>query len=577
MSRPLGDSYRVGAPIGAGSLGEVFYGEDDLGDIYAIKVLHPHIAADPAMVARFVYERNRLLSVAGPNIVGVQDLLVEGETLAIVSSLVPGGDLRAALAAGPLPPADVARIGAGVARGLEALHAAGVVHGSLKPEDVLLDNRDNPPRPRITDFGIAHPGVGSPTGPPAPLPYLAPERWRGAAPTPAGDLYALGVVLYELCCGVTPYVGEAAALAQGHLGGAPGRPAGVPDSLWAAILELIAADPARRPATAAAVAGRLDGLALLTAGLPAAAALSVPPPAGGSAPAYDPPAADDSPPAYDSSPTEDTLVVPVAPPAPFPPAAAFPPPAAFPPAAAASPAAEPAAAAGVAPVAYPAAYPHRPDGRRAVVAAVAALLLLAGVGAVWAVNRGSGDATSDVVSPPPPIPAVLAPATETPTPTPTPTDTATATPSATASATPNCLPFVPGPNGGLVGTIRRSEAFDRCRVDVRMIQSALKVETVDGYFGSRTEAAIRAFQFSKCERYPRFGVIDEWTWNRLIRGMRPRCPYGESPSPSPSPTFTFTPAPTATSTPSPTSPATPSSSPTATFTGTPSPTPTSTS
>src|SRR5262245_22036468 len=113
VGRPLGSKYVVGDRIGRGGMGEVFLGADQAGNQYAVKTLREELATDAAVVSRFVQERSILVGVRDPHLVQVHDLVVEGETLAIVMDLVRGPDLRHALGSvgGVLPPAEVARLG----------------------------------------------------------------------------------------------------------------------------------------------------------------------------------------------------------------------------------------------------------------------------------------------------------------------------------------------------------------------------------------------------------------------------------------------------------------------------------
>lgn len=282
--RPLGSSYILEDVIGHGAMGQVWRGRDRDGQRLAFKVLRPELTEDPRVVQRFVQERSILTSIRHPNLVGVRDLVVEGDTLAIVMDLVEGGDLRAMLS-GPrtLPPARVAELGAGIAAGLAAVHAAGVIHRDVKPENVLVDGSSSPGRPRLTDFGIAkyvqQEGttrrstmlVGTPQ-------YIAPELIDGKEPTAATDLYALGIMLYELACGVTPFAGGSTmAVLRNHAERLPGRPPGVPDSLWDLISWLLGKHAASRPQSATQVATLLDALVPELVGLPAAVALREPP------------------------------------------------------------------------------------------------------------------------------------------------------------------------------------------------------------------------------------------------------------------------------------------------------------
>ena len=284
MERALGSRYQLGEQLGAGAMGQVFLGTDPEGRRYACKILRPELTADPAAVARFLQERSILVRLRHPNLVSVYDLVAEGDTVGIVMDLITGQDLRKALVAGgPLLPAEVARIGAGLASALAVVHAAGVVHRDLKPENVLLDTSASPPTPRLTDFGISRFAnqadlgrstllVGTPQ-------YIAPELVDGEEPTGAVDLYALGIVLYELCCGVTPFAGGSVlTVLRRHAEMTPGRPEGIPDPLWEVVSWLLAKSPGGRPQSAQQVATVLDALAVDLRGVPVAPRLETPPP-----------------------------------------------------------------------------------------------------------------------------------------------------------------------------------------------------------------------------------------------------------------------------------------------------------
>jgi hypothetical protein len=263
--RRLGSRYVLGESLGSGATGEVFHGRDADGVEYGVKVLHAALARDRGLVSRFVAERSALLDIDSPHVVQVHDLVAEGQTLAIVMEYVPGGNLRQLLTAGgPLPTTEVARLGAGVAAGLAAVHAAGVVHRDVKPENVLLDNRQHPARPLLTDFGISRlitaeqPDrttglIGTPY-------YLAPELIDGNPPTPACDLYALGILLYELTTGTPPFTGPLLSVLRDHAQTTPLRPGGMPEQLWSLITELLAKNPEQRIADATEVETRLRHL-----------------------------------------------------------------------------------------------------------------------------------------------------------------------------------------------------------------------------------------------------------------------------------------------------------------------------
>lgn len=283
VGRPLGSQYRIGEVIGRGGMGEVRRGTDLSGAAVAVKTLLPQFAEDTSVVARFLAERQMMTNVRDRHVVRVRDLVAEGSTLAIVMDLVEGTDLRHYLAErGTLPAAESCRLGSQVASGLAAIHAARIVHRDVKPANVLLDRSVNPPVAMLTDFGVAkllaaaaEPSgatllAGTPT-------YLAPELLLGATPEPQADLYSLGIVLYELICGVPPFAGMPAAVFHAQLALDPGRPEGVDDRLWELMWQLLRKDPAQRPRDASTVATQLLWLSHELEGIPARAKAAVAP------------------------------------------------------------------------------------------------------------------------------------------------------------------------------------------------------------------------------------------------------------------------------------------------------------
>ena len=279
--RPVGAHYRAFETLGSGAMGEVRRGESDTGEAVAIKLLHPAHTSRPGLVARFVNERSVLLDVSAPNVVRVRDLVVDGPTLAIVMDLVPGGDLRRRLVdGGPLPPLEAATFAVGVLRGLQAVHERGVVHRDLKPENVLLARAGDQVVPKIVDFGVSKLTAESSTGQTSIIgspAYMAPEM-LDQEPTPRSDLYAVGVMLYELLCGVTPFVtANPLAMMRQHAETQPGRPPQMPQALWDLVAQLLSKDPAARPESAGQVADRLVAVLPSLVGLPAATRLTSPP------------------------------------------------------------------------------------------------------------------------------------------------------------------------------------------------------------------------------------------------------------------------------------------------------------
>ncbi|GAA4365097.1 serine/threonine-protein kinase [Paeniglutamicibacter cryotolerans] len=281
MSRALGSKYTLGESLGRGAMGEAFRGTDHQGNKLAFKLLHAELARDPELVERFVRERSILLALRGENLVQVRDLVIEGDTLAIVMDLVSGGDLRAAITRqGSFTPGEVCRLGAGIARGLETVHGTGIIHRDIKPANILLGGSEGAPVPQLSDFGIssliddAHMRSTTVVGTPQ---YIAPEVAAGHSAVPASDLYALGIVLYELSVGVTPFAGGSVmAVLLRHGTTLAARPEGIPDPLWNLICLLLAKEPAQRPADARTTAEALEALRGQLAGLPAAPRLAHP-------------------------------------------------------------------------------------------------------------------------------------------------------------------------------------------------------------------------------------------------------------------------------------------------------------
>jgi tRNA A-37 threonylcarbamoyl transferase component Bud32 len=270
-------SYQLIEEIGRGASATVWRGrEQATGREVAIKVLHEEHMEYPRAVARFLQERSILLSLRHDNIVRVRDLIVTSDgTLALVMDLVHGGNLRDYLVQrGTLPTGEAATLLAQVADGLNAAHVRSVVHRDLKPDNVLVDRAlDGSARARLTDFGIARvldaPGMttsGAVVGTPN---YMAPELIEGGLPGPAVDIYALGMMFYELLVGRPPYADQLqSTILVRHLRAAPRRRAGIPKQAWALIQACVQRDPARRP-SAAAMAVALRQVALRTTGVAA--------------------------------------------------------------------------------------------------------------------------------------------------------------------------------------------------------------------------------------------------------------------------------------------------------------------
>ncbi|MFF2525969.1 protein kinase domain-containing protein [Streptomyces liangshanensis] len=274
MARNIGSRYIAHQILGRGSAGTVWLGEGPEGPV-AIKLLREDLASDQELVGRFVQERTALLGLDHPRVVGVRDLVVDGNDLALVMELVRGTDLRTRLdRERRLAPEAAVAIVADVADALAAAHKAGIVHRDVKPENILLD-MEGPLGPGgahpalLTDFGVAKlidtPRrtkatriIGTPD-------YLAPEIVEGLPPRAAVDIYALATVLYELLAGFTPFGGgHPGAVLRRHVTETVVPLPGIPDDLWQLLVQCLAKAPASRlraSELAARLREQLPGLA----------------------------------------------------------------------------------------------------------------------------------------------------------------------------------------------------------------------------------------------------------------------------------------------------------------------------
>lgn len=281
-SRHLGNSYILEEQIGSGTQGEVWRGHaKDSPQPLAFKILHTAIASESSVIDVFLKERSAFKRVSGPNVIEVHDIVVERDTLGLVMDYVDGGSLRDLIGShGALPPQTVAWLGAQVATGITAVHDAGVVHRDIKPENILIDSSTSPGTPKIADFGVASicdsaAATRTAVGAGTPL-YMAPEVNGGARPSSAMDVYSLGIMLYELSCGVTPFNGHYNYVIAAHTLMTPIRPEGIPDPLWDLISTMLEKNPASRPAVSEAQQ-RLSRLSTTLSGSPAAPTLPASP------------------------------------------------------------------------------------------------------------------------------------------------------------------------------------------------------------------------------------------------------------------------------------------------------------
>ncbi|MCY1145373.1 serine/threonine-protein kinase [Actinoplanes sp. Pm04-4] len=263
--RCVGNSYVLQRPIGQGATGTVWEALDrSTGKSVAVKLLHETLLGQPRLVTRFVQERTILRMLRHRNVVRVHDLFSVGETIGLVMDLVGGGSLRDLLRTQPtLAVGEAARLTAQVAAALAEAHDLGVVHRDLKPDNILLASVDGRLDTRLTDFGVARilntPSMTTPNAVVGTPHYMSPEAFHGATANPATDVYALGVLLYELVSGRPPYLSDSIPdLMRQHLEGNPARRPGVPGPIWDLIMSCLAQKPRLRPSAAELVADLSD-------------------------------------------------------------------------------------------------------------------------------------------------------------------------------------------------------------------------------------------------------------------------------------------------------------------------------
>ena len=228
----LGGRYQLVSALARGGMATVWVGQDTLLDRrVAVKTLHPELSGDAGLRSRFRHEAVAAARLSSPGIVATYDTGEDDGVGYIVMEFVDGPNLRRVLdERGPLPIADTARIGREVATALDHAHRQGVIHRDVKPANVLVP----PGGPvKVTDFGIAKAGGGELTRTGTVVGtarYLAPEQLRGEPVDARTDIYALGLVLYEMLTGELPFHGDtemAISLARLSVAPAPvgiGRP-----------------------------------------------------------------------------------------------------------------------------------------------------------------------------------------------------------------------------------------------------------------------------------------------------------------------------------------------------------------
>ena len=286
------DRWRIAAHLGSGGMANVYRAEHlRTGAPVAIKVLHRELSSHPEISARFQREVLAARSVQHPNVVAAMDFgKLDDGSLYLVLEYIQGEDLVTRLHRIKLmPPARAVHITLQVADVLVVAHGAGVVHRDLKPDNIMLIEKDGDPDfVKVVDFGIAKlalPGtggqqltaLGSVFGTPE---YMAPEQARGTVIDPRADLYTLGIVLYEMLAGQTPFASQdpTEILIAQITKPPPPLPEAIDPELSAIVMQLLQKDPAKRIPNAAELAQRLRGVLTRSVAAAPPPALAAPPP-----------------------------------------------------------------------------------------------------------------------------------------------------------------------------------------------------------------------------------------------------------------------------------------------------------
>jgi serine/threonine-protein kinase len=268
----LAARWEIRAFLGRGGMGAVYRAHDrTLNEEVALKVIRPDLMETPDTRDRFTSEIKLARRVSHPGVCRIHEYGEDGRQRFFTMELVEGHDLRDRIReGGPLSPDRAATLGAEIADALQAIHAAGIVHRDLKPLNIMLDGQG---RVRLMDFGIAKglasgtgaTGAGYVVGSPE---YMSPEQARGRPVDARSDLYALGIVLYEMLKGAPPFRGsDPVTTLLMHVEEEPALD-GIPEPLREVVVRALAKDPEQRFRTAMGMAQALRAAAAAIAAAP---------------------------------------------------------------------------------------------------------------------------------------------------------------------------------------------------------------------------------------------------------------------------------------------------------------------
>jgi serine/threonine-protein kinase len=262
IGRTIAGRYRIEQVVGQGGMATVYRARDLLlNRTVAVKRLNSPAGDSPGIPPGFLDEARSMAALVHPGIVTLLDALEVDGNGYLIAEFVEGRELRDMVSVGPLPPAQALQIAGDLAEALDFAHRRGIVHGDIKPENVMVTPNG---RPKLLDFGIARrvTGAESPSAPRFGTPaYAAPEVRAGAAPREAGDIYGTGLLLFEMLTGHPPVAPSALHSElrtwKSEAAGPGVRDGGLAADLAGIIERATAPAPADRYPSAAALASAL--------------------------------------------------------------------------------------------------------------------------------------------------------------------------------------------------------------------------------------------------------------------------------------------------------------------------------